>query len=221
MEQARRLSRSRKLAFIVTLMVCSLTLFARRFYLYGEDKSGFPNGYDAAGKGDNLTPSDLLTEYEGLVPINEALHQGKWVVRPGDYPKAIGTLDSKPLQEIFFCGDVCPTYATVAITYVGVTKDECPSAGVSLFSSYWGTQYQGCSPLFVRDGQIKEKDGSWILSYEERRGSPLEMLLVFNDKSICNKSGEQVSCGEFRENTRAAVKGIKSGESVVVLKLEI
>jgi hypothetical protein len=47
MVQPKVLYDARKQLLIAVLVISSLTLSARYFYLYGQDKSGFPDGYDA------------------------------------------------------------------------------------------------------------------------------------------------------------------------------
>ena len=47
MNQSRSLIRGLTRGFLAALMVSSLVLCAGYFYLHGQDKSGFPDGYDA------------------------------------------------------------------------------------------------------------------------------------------------------------------------------
>jgi hypothetical protein len=76
-----------------------------------------------------LTGSDLLAEYERLVPINEALHQGHSVIKNDDYPKILGTFNSREVREAFWCGDVCPQYGSVNIIYSNIKEVDCLSIG--------------------------------------------------------------------------------------------
>jgi hypothetical protein len=47
MNRPRGLFRARKQGLIAALVMSSLTIFAAYFYAYGQDKSDFPDGYDA------------------------------------------------------------------------------------------------------------------------------------------------------------------------------
>ena len=47
MTELKGLLRVRRQGFVAFLFVSSLALFAAWFYAYGQDKSGFPDGYDA------------------------------------------------------------------------------------------------------------------------------------------------------------------------------
>ena len=47
MNQSKRLLHARKLALIASVTAISLMMAARYFYAYGQDKSGFPDGFDA------------------------------------------------------------------------------------------------------------------------------------------------------------------------------
>ena len=47
MNQPKSLLRGRKLGLIVIVSLSLILLSARYFYIYGQDKSGFPDGFDA------------------------------------------------------------------------------------------------------------------------------------------------------------------------------
>jgi len=173
----------------------------------------------ASDAGHELSAWDLLTEYERLDPMNQALHEGKWPPTAAKLPKRLGTFHSRAVEEIYYCGDLCPQYGKIAIRYVGVAQADCAAIGDPLFLVAWGRQYKGCAPLIERRGQARKKDNSLVLGYE-LQGSVGEIALVFDDQSQCSKMTEQVPCDEVAGGQRVFVKGIKSGESLAVLKLE-
>ena len=47
MNQSKRLLRARKLMLIALFIASSLAMLGTYFYAYGQDKSGFPDGFDA------------------------------------------------------------------------------------------------------------------------------------------------------------------------------
>ena len=47
MQNTKRMFDTRKRTFFAVLIVCSFVLSAKYFYIYGQDKSDFPDGYDA------------------------------------------------------------------------------------------------------------------------------------------------------------------------------
>jgi hypothetical protein len=173
----------------------------------------------SAGGGPELTAGDLLAAYERLTLLNQALHQGKWTTKGGKYSKALGMFNSREVEEAYLCGDVCPQYGRVVVRFVNVPESECASIGDSIYSNYWGRQYQGCSPLVVREGLVKKDGSSWSLFYAGR--SKDGVALLFDDHSLGRRSGREVPCREIPENHMAAVTAIRSGESLAVLKLEM
>src|SRR6202035_4325962 len=47
MKQSKRLLRARKIVLIALFSASSLAVLGRYFYAYGQDRSGFPDGFDA------------------------------------------------------------------------------------------------------------------------------------------------------------------------------
>ena len=92
-----------------------------------------------------LSGADLLAEYERLIPINLAAKQGHWPEE--HHPKTLGIFNSREVKEVFFCGDVCPQYGFVFLTYSEVKEEDCAAIGQPVYSHAWGPQYRGCSPL--------------------------------------------------------------------------
>jgi hypothetical protein len=176
-----------------------------------------------------LTGTDLLAEFDRLAPINQALHQGHWVVTDGDYPKPLGTFNSREVIEAFWCGDMCPVYGSVNIIYSNIKEADCDSIGQPLYSLFWGPKYQGCTPLISRDGSLLyskdgslfHKESSWSIAYFPNRDCPIQAPLLFDDSSLCNKGATRVSCGELHAGQRASIKATKSRCSLAVVKLDI
>jgi hypothetical protein len=170
-----------------------------------------------------LTGAELLAEYERLIPINLTAKQGHWPEE--HYPKTLGTFNSQEVKEVFFCGDVCPQYGFVFLTYSNVKEQDCAAIGQPVYSHTWGPQYRGCSPLISRNGSLVESGyASWSLTYlpEEGRSKTLmEEPLRFDDSSLCSKHGEKVSCTDFHVGQKASLKATKSGTYLAVLKLEL
>lgn len=176
----------------------------------------------------SLKASDLVTEYERLIPINQALNQGRWVIDPADYskqhPKVLGTYQSRQVGEIFICGDVCPQYGSIIITYPNVLESDCPSiSGDAIYSYFWGTQYEGCSPLTVRDGTLAQNGSSWSIVGDGIGNPPshYDIPLVFNDASSCWKGGAKVACQGFQTGQPTVVIGLKSANAILVLRLDL
>jgi hypothetical protein len=161
----------------------------------------------------DLTRADLLAEYKGLIPINQAMHRGEWPVQNEHYPKTLGTFDSREVQEAFWCGDLCPQYGSVNIIYSNVKEQDCAAIGQPLYSHFWGTRYQGCTPLIGRVGKLVQKGSSWAIAYSTGDGTkpPIEEPLLFDDLSRCNKGTKKISCGELHEGREASVEATRSG----------
>ena len=47
MDKGNGFLRAGKIRLLGVLGICALVMFARQFYVYGQDKSDFPEGYDA------------------------------------------------------------------------------------------------------------------------------------------------------------------------------
>ncbi len=173
---------------------------------------------------EELTASDLVTAYERLIPTNQALQQGRWVIDPGDYPKVLGSYESRQVAEAFICGDVCPQYGSVILVYSGISEADCAAAsGDVIYSHFWGPQFQGCSPLTVRDGTLAQTGTSWSIVGERitSTSQPFNTRLVFDSASLCRKNGAKVACEGFEPGQPARVVGLKSGDAIVVLTLDI
>ncbi len=174
---------------------------------------------------EELTASDLVTAYERLIPTNQALQQGRWAIDPGDYPKVLGNYESRQVKEVFICGDVCPQYGSVILVYSGTTEADCDAAsGDVIYSHFWGPQFQGCSPLTIRDGTLAQSGASSWSIVGERITSTAQSFntpLLFDSASRCRKNGAQVACGGFAPGQSAKVVGVKSGDAILVLTLDI
>jgi hypothetical protein len=176
-----------------------------------------------------LTGTDLLAEFDRLAPINQAIHQGHWVVTDGDYPKTLGTFNSREVIEAFWCGDMCPSNGSVNIIYSNIKEDKCTPIGEPEYSFFWGPKYQGCTPLISRDGSLLyssdgglfHKESSWSIAYFPNIDCPVQAPLLFDDSSLCNKGAMRVSCRELHAGQRASIKATKSGCSLAVVKLDI
>jgi hypothetical protein len=167
-----------------------------------------------------LTVWDLLAEYERLAPINKALHEGEWVTSIRKYPQRLGTFESKTVEDIYFCGDLCPQNATVAMRYADILEHDCPQLGFPLYDNSWGRQYKGCSPLLVTAGRILKSGNDWIFAY--RYGdSEIKLSAVLENRSLCKAAGMNVSCETIRDAAQAIVTGAKSRDTLVVLKVEM
>jgi hypothetical protein len=83
MKQPRIFFKTRRLAIIA--VVSSLALFAGQFYLYGQDKSEFPDGYDAVQAAPNshkvVFENAFVRVLEVTVPAagkTEPMHHHRW-----------------------------------------------------------------------------------------------------------------------------------------------
>jgi hypothetical protein len=85
MNQPKGLLHARKRGFIAVLAVSSVVLFAWHFYVYGQDKSGFPEGYDAVQAAPNshkvIFENEFVRVLEVTVPPAGAtipMHHHRW-----------------------------------------------------------------------------------------------------------------------------------------------
>jgi hypothetical protein len=85
MSRPKNFFEMRKLGIIEALAVSSLALLAGRFYLYGQDKSEFPEGYDAVQAAPNshkvVFENALVRVLEVTVPPagkTEPMHHHRW-----------------------------------------------------------------------------------------------------------------------------------------------
>jgi hypothetical protein len=85
MNLPNRLPRGRKLGFIVIMIVSSVFLLGRHLYLYGQDKSAFPDGYDAvqaAPKSHRVVfENEFVRVLEVTMPpagMTEPMHHHRW-----------------------------------------------------------------------------------------------------------------------------------------------
>ena len=85
MNPPNRPFRARKLGIIVILVVSSVVLLARHFYLYGQDRSGFPDGYDAVQAAPNshkvVFENEFVRVLEVIMPspgATEPMHHHRW-----------------------------------------------------------------------------------------------------------------------------------------------
>ena len=84
MKQPRIFFKTRRLAIVA--VVGSLALFAGHFYLYGQDKSEFPDGYDAVQAAPNshkvVFENAFVRVLEVTVPAagktDEPMHRHRW-----------------------------------------------------------------------------------------------------------------------------------------------
>ena len=199
----------------------SLVSLGLAVLLYGAPAS--QNGQQGPKPQTQLSGADLLAEYERLVPINRAIKQGRWPAE--HYPRTLGTYSSREVKEAFWCGDVCPQYGFVFLTFSDVNEADCPAIGQPVYGHAWGLPYRGCSPLISRSGTLVEgSHGSWLLAYpsdDYRVKAPVQEPLQFDDATRCSKQGEKVDCGNFQDGQKASVKATKSAGYLAVLRLEM
>jgi hypothetical protein len=78
------LLRARKQRFVAALIVSFIVLFAWQFYVYGQDKSGFPDGYDAVQAAPNnhkvIFDNALVRVLEVTEPVGTTvpMHHHRW-----------------------------------------------------------------------------------------------------------------------------------------------
>jgi hypothetical protein len=77
--------RTRKLGIVLITVSISLFLLARHLYLYGQDKSGFPDGYDAVQAAPNshkvIFENEFVRVLEVTMPlpgVTEPMHHHRW-----------------------------------------------------------------------------------------------------------------------------------------------
>ncbi len=173
----------------------------------------------------DLAASDLITEYERLIPINQQLNQGRWAINASDCPRTVGNYQSRQVAEEFICGDVCPQYGSVIIVYSGISESDCASvSGDVIYSHFWGPQYQGCSPLAVRIGTLAQTEtSSWSIVGETVTSTrtAYNTPLVFDTASECRKDRRNVACSGFAQGQSVKVVGLNSGDAILVLTLDI
>ena len=167
-----------------------------------------------------LSAWDLLAEYERLVPLNQALHRGNGLPPAEKLPRHLGTIQSRDVEEVYFCGDLCPQNGTIAIRYVGVAEADCSAVGSPLYLIAWGKQYEGCTPWIARRGRIKKKGNSLMLLFEGANRSNGELRLIFQQKSRCGAKTGQAACNEIANGRQVIVQGILSGDEVAVFDVE-
>ena len=85
MNPSVRLLHDRRRMWIAFLIVSFLVLFARYFYAYGQDKSGFPDGFDAVQAAPNshkvVFENEFVRVLEVTVPppgITIPMHHHRW-----------------------------------------------------------------------------------------------------------------------------------------------
>src|SRR5205085_11747607 len=130
----------------------------------------------------------------------------------------------REVQEAFWYGDVCPQYGSVNIIYLNIKKADCDSIGEPIYSSFWGLQYRGCTPLISRGGTLIGRGFSWsirLVRDEDRTKTSIEEPLLFDSTSECTEGAEKLPCGEFHEGQKVFIKATRSGQSLAVLRLDI
>lgn len=162
----------------------------------------------------DITRADLLNFYKQ----SEELNKNKDGVSPVDFPKVLGTLQERTILQTFECaGDVCPQNSSVEIEYKEVDENNCPGTGGTPIYGYgWGRQYMGCSPLFVKDGNLTGEAGSWSITYEEPGKPALKTDLIFESDSICN---ENFDCSSLKTGDRIKVYGRMDSDKLKVWSL--
>lgn len=85
MNRLKRLSHARKLALIAFFIVISLMMLGRYFYAYAQDKSGFPDGFDAVQAAPNshkvIFENEFVRVLDVTVPppgTTEPMHHHRW-----------------------------------------------------------------------------------------------------------------------------------------------
>jgi hypothetical protein len=178
-------------------------------------------------EGGGLTGTFLLAEYKRLIPFSEVFRErypGK-----GEYPKMLGTFNSKRIEEVWKCGgDVCPGNSAVMIVFSGVSEDDCQSLGEPLYLFGWGAHFMGCSPLLMGHGALLDKGFSWSIAYvpgghrsKPTKQTPREEPLLFDDLSVCHQGGKRISCDDLRDGLDAVINATRSGDSLVVVTLDM
>lgn len=177
--------------------------------------------------GKELTGTFLLAEYERLLPITKVFRER--YPDKGEYPKMLGTFNSKRVEEVWKCGgDVCPGNSAVMILFSGVSEDDCQSFGEPLYLFGWGGHFMGCSPLIMGHGALLNKGFSWSIAYvpgghrsKPTKQTPSEEPLLFDDLSMCTQSGKRISCDDLRDGLDAVINATRSGDSLLVVTLDM
>ncbi len=85
MNQSKRFCRARKLAWVAFFTASSVLSLAGYFYAYGEDKSGFPEGFDAVQAAPNshkvIFENEFVRVLEVTMPApgaTEPMHHHRW-----------------------------------------------------------------------------------------------------------------------------------------------
>jgi len=85
MNQSRLVLRARKLVLIALFIASSVAMLGRYFYVYGQDKSGFPDGFDAVQAAPNshkvIFENEFVRVLEVTVPppgTTEPMHHHRW-----------------------------------------------------------------------------------------------------------------------------------------------
>src|ERR1700730_1236101 len=85
MNQPNALLRGRKLRIIVIVLLSFILLSARYFYIYGQGKSGFPDGFDAVQAAPNSHKVIFENEFIRVVQVTlppaghaEPMHFHRW-----------------------------------------------------------------------------------------------------------------------------------------------
>ena len=85
MNQSKRFLRARKLVLIALFIASSLAVLGRYFYVHGEDRSGFPDGFDAVQAAPNshkvIFENEFVRVLEVTVPARgttEPMHHHRW-----------------------------------------------------------------------------------------------------------------------------------------------
>lgn len=85
MNQSKRLLHAREFALIASFTAISLMIAAGYFYAYGQDKSGFPDGFDAVQAAPNshkvIFENEFVRVLEVTMPppgTTEPMHHHRW-----------------------------------------------------------------------------------------------------------------------------------------------
>jgi hypothetical protein len=102
MNQSKRLLHARKLALIASVTAISLMMAARYFYAYGQDKSGFPDGFDAVQAPNShkvIFENEFVRVLEVTMPApgtTEPMHHHRWPSFFLDWDTGGGTPHHRP-----------------------------------------------------------------------------------------------------------------------------
>lgn len=95
-----------------------------------------------------LTCADIRAERERVAVPGEDIAQNSC-------PSTIGTFNGSPVEEQYFCSDVCPDAGGILIVFQDVDAEECLEMGQDpWYDPAWGG-YLGCRPACDETGEVE------------------------------------------------------------------